>query len=76
MREVSYEVHMTRVLLTSRISNVDSVTLQISLILSTKLGILYYTFRYYGITVMHATFSKPDGKRSGVTQVCSLRCDW
>ena len=66
MSEVYYEVHMTRVLLTSRISNVDSVTF---VDLSYSIYILrhFMIYRNYGITVMHAPFPKPDGKHSGIT---------
>ena len=66
MSEVYYEVHMTRVLLTSRISNVNSVTF---VDLSYSIYILRHImiYRNYGITVMHAPFPKPDGKHSGIT---------
>ena len=66
MSEVYYEVHMTRVLLTSRISNVDSVTF---VDLSYSIYILrhFMIYRNYGITVVHAPFPKPDGKHSGIT---------
>ena len=66
MSEVYYEVHMTRVLLTSRISNVDSVTF---VDLSYSIYILrhFMIYRNYGITVMHAPFPNPDGKHSGIT---------
>ena len=66
MSEVYYEVHMTRVLLTSRISNVDSVTF---VDLSYSIYILrhFMIYRNYGITVMYAPFPKPDGKHSGIT---------
>ena len=66
MSEVYYEVHMTRVLHTSRISNVDSVTF---VDLSYSIYILrhFMIYRNYGITVMHAPFPKPDGKHSGIT---------
>ena len=66
MSEVYCEVHMTRVLLTSRISNVDSVTF---VDLSYSIYILrhFMIYRNYGITVMHAPFPKPDGKHSGIT---------
>ena len=64
--EVYYEVHMTRVLLTGSAMSIAGVTF---VDLSYSIYILrhFMIYRYYGITVMHAPFPKPDGKHSGLT---------